>query len=193
MARLGPYGKGKVWELRVGFIKGEAAFLSDDSFCSPPRGLQLRTAHSPEPHGGTSSSISSIQLHGPEAGSVLQNAGSRSLAGAQDGGGRQRVGSFKSDLEAMGTCSRLTANWGSAFSCSSSSLTSVGLFVCGNVHAWLLPLICLLLRGRSSVSFSIVCRQKDKERKSRLSLFLTKSGSHENVSPHKKENAPANK
>ncbi|KAM9322120.1 regulator of G-protein signaling 18 [Pholidichthys leucotaenia] len=29
-------------------------------------------------------------------------------------------------------------------------------------------------------------RQKDKERKSRLSLFLTKSGSHENVSPHKK-------
>ncbi|CAF96332.1 unnamed protein product [Tetraodon nigroviridis] len=34
--------------------------------------------------------------------------------------------------------------------------------------------------------------QKDKERKSRLSLFLTKSGSHENVSPHKKKNAPAN-
>ncbi|KAF3699081.1 Regulator of G-protein signaling 18 [Channa argus] len=32
-------------------------------------------------------------------------------------------------------------------------------------------------------------RQKDKERKSRLSLFLTKSGSHENVSPHKKTNA----
>ncbi|XP_032422340.1 regulator of G-protein signaling 18 [Xiphophorus hellerii] len=31
-------------------------------------------------------------------------------------------------------------------------------------------------------------RQKDKERKSRLSLFLTKSGSHENVSPHKKTN-----
>ncbi|XP_060940316.1 regulator of G-protein signaling 18 [Limanda limanda] len=30
--------------------------------------------------------------------------------------------------------------------------------------------------------------QKDKERKSRLSLFLTKSGSHENVSPHKKTN-----
>ncbi|XP_006786933.1 regulator of G-protein signaling 18 [Neolamprologus brichardi] len=29
-------------------------------------------------------------------------------------------------------------------------------------------------------------RQKDKERKSRLSLFLTKSGSHENVSPSKK-------
>lgn len=28
--------------------------------------------------------------------------------------------------------------------------------------------------------------QKDKERRSRLSLFLTKSGSHENVSPHKK-------
>lgn len=38
-----------------------------------------------------------------------------------------------------------------------------------------------------------VCRQKDKERKSRLSLFLTKSGSHENVSPHKKKTAPANK
>lgn len=34
--------------------------------------------------------------------------------------------------------------------------------------------------------FSLVCRQKDKERKSRLSLFLTKSGSHENVSPSKK-------
>lgn len=32
------------------------------------------------------------------------------------------------------------------------------------------------------------CRHKDKERKSRLSLFLTKSGSHENVSPHKKTN-----
>lgn len=32
-------------------------------------------------------------------------------------------------------------------------------------------------------------RQKDKERKSRLSLFLTKSGSHENVSPHKMTNA----
>lgn len=31
-------------------------------------------------------------------------------------------------------------------------------------------------------------RLKDKERKSRLSLFLTKSGSHENVSPHKKTN-----
>ncbi|CAK6952205.1 regulator of G-protein signaling 18 [Scomber scombrus] len=31
-------------------------------------------------------------------------------------------------------------------------------------------------------------RQKDKERKSRLSLFLTKSGSHENVSSHKKTN-----
>ncbi|CAL1579944.1 unnamed protein product [Knipowitschia caucasica] len=29
-------------------------------------------------------------------------------------------------------------------------------------------------------------RHKDKERRSRLSLFLTKSGSHENVSPHKK-------
>ncbi|XP_049454246.1 regulator of G-protein signaling 18 [Epinephelus fuscoguttatus] len=36
-------------------------------------------------------------------------------------------------------------------------------------------------------------RQKDKERKSRLSLFLTKSGSHENVSPHKKTNTtPSN-
>ncbi|XP_055359859.1 regulator of G-protein signaling 18 [Betta splendens] len=32
-------------------------------------------------------------------------------------------------------------------------------------------------------------RLKDKERKSRLSLFLTKSGSHENVSPQKKTNA----
>ncbi|KAG7999347.1 Regulator of G-protein signaling 18, partial [Nibea albiflora] len=37
------------------------------------------------------------------------------------------------------------------------------------------------------VFFFSVCRQKDKERKSRLSLFLTKSGSHENVSPHKKD------
>lgn len=36
-------------------------------------------------------------------------------------------------------------------------------------------------------------REKDKERKSRLSLFLTKSGSHENVSPHKKTNTtPSN-
>ncbi|XP_061588891.1 regulator of G-protein signaling 18 [Cololabis saira] len=36
-------------------------------------------------------------------------------------------------------------------------------------------------------------RQKDKERKSRLSLFLTKSGSHENVSPLKKTNTtPSN-
>ncbi|XP_033839079.2 regulator of G-protein signaling 18 [Periophthalmus magnuspinnatus] len=34
-------------------------------------------------------------------------------------------------------------------------------------------------------------RHKDKERKSRLSLFLTKSGSHENVSPHKKTNTPS--
>ncbi|XP_034039694.1 regulator of G-protein signaling 18 [Thalassophryne amazonica] len=31
-------------------------------------------------------------------------------------------------------------------------------------------------------------QHKDKERKSRLSLFLTKSGSHENVSPHKSTN-----
>ncbi|XP_037537530.1 regulator of G-protein signaling 18 [Nematolebias whitei] len=31
-------------------------------------------------------------------------------------------------------------------------------------------------------------RQKNKERKSRLGLFLTKSGSHENVSPHKTTN-----
>ncbi|XP_072297292.1 regulator of G-protein signaling 18 [Eucyclogobius newberryi] len=36
-------------------------------------------------------------------------------------------------------------------------------------------------------------RHKDKERKSRLSLFLTKSGSHENVSPHKKTNTPSRK
>ncbi|XP_076001023.1 regulator of G-protein signaling 18 [Genypterus blacodes] len=35
-------------------------------------------------------------------------------------------------------------------------------------------------------------RLKDKERKSRLSLFLTKSGSHENVSPHKKTNPTPN-
>ncbi|XP_034558369.1 regulator of G-protein signaling 18 isoform X3 [Notolabrus celidotus] len=35
-------------------------------------------------------------------------------------------------------------------------------------------------------------RQKEKERKSRLSLFLTKSGSHENVSPHKKTNTTPN-
>ncbi|XP_037315305.1 regulator of G-protein signaling 18 [Pungitius pungitius] len=35
-------------------------------------------------------------------------------------------------------------------------------------------------------------RQKDKERKSRLSLFLTKSGSHENVSPNKKTNTTTN-
>lgn len=57
----------------------------------------------PDRHGDTSSSISSIQLRGPEAGSVLQNAESRSLAGAKDEGRRQRVGSFKSDLEAMVT------------------------------------------------------------------------------------------
>lgn len=38
-----------------------------------------------------------------------------------------------------------------------------------------------------------VGRQKDKERKSRLSLFLTKSGSHENVSPHKKTNMAPSK
>ena len=41
--------------------------------------------------------------------------------------------------------------------------------------------------------FSPVCRQKDKERKSRLSLFLTKSGSHENVSPSKKTNTTPSK
>ncbi|TWW72803.1 Regulator of G-protein signaling 18 [Takifugu flavidus] len=35
-------------------------------------------------------------------------------------------------------------------------------------------------------------RQKDKERTSRLSLFLAKSGSHENVSPHKTTNSTAN-
>lgn len=35
------------------------------------------------------------------------------------------------------------------------------------------------------------CGHKDKERRSRLSLFLTKSGSHENVSPHKKTNTPS--
>lgn len=74
---------------------------------SPPRGLQLHTAHSPDRHGDTSSSISSIQLHGPEAGSVLQNAESRSLAGAGDEGRQQQVGSFKPDLEAMVTSSRL--------------------------------------------------------------------------------------
>lgn len=75
----------------------------------PPGGLQLRTAHSPERHGDTSSSISSIQLHGAEAGSVLQNAGSRSLAGAEDEGRQQRVGAFKSDLEAMVPSSRSIA------------------------------------------------------------------------------------
>lgn len=36
-------------------------------------------------------------------------------------------------------------------------------------------------------------RQKDKERTSRLSLFLAKSGSHENVSPHKTTNSTGNK
>lgn len=36
-------------------------------------------------------------------------------------------------------------------------------------------------------------RQKDKERKGRLSLFLTKSGSHENVSPNKKTAPPASR
>lgn len=42
-------------------------------------------------------------------------------------------------------------------------------------------------RWNSDVPFDfLVRRQKDKERRSRLSLFLTKSGSHENVSPHKK-------
>lgn len=41
--------------------------------------------------------------------------------------------------------------------------------------------------------FSSVRRQKDKERKSRLSLFLTKSGSHENVSPTKKTNTAPSK
>ena len=41
--------------------------------------------------------------------------------------------------------------------------------------------------------FSSVRRQKDKERKSRLSLFLTKSGSHENVSPNKKTNTTPSK
>ncbi len=45
----------------------------------------------------------------------------------------------------------------------------------------------------TSCIFSSVCRQKDKERKSRLSLFLTKSGSHENVSPHKKTNTTPSK
>ncbi|XP_056149806.1 regulator of G-protein signaling 18-like [Lampris incognitus] len=37
-----------------------------------------------------------------------------------------------------------------------------------------------------------LCRLKDKERKSRLSLFLTKSGSHENVSPDKRTNTASN-
>lgn len=36
-------------------------------------------------------------------------------------------------------------------------------------------------------------RQKDKERKSRLSLFLTKSGSHENVSHNQKTNTASTK
>lgn len=36
-------------------------------------------------------------------------------------------------------------------------------------------------------------KDKDKDKRGRLSLFLTKSGSHENVSPHKKKNAPASK
>ncbi|KAM3866019.1 regulator of G-protein signaling 18 [Diretmus argenteus] len=35
-------------------------------------------------------------------------------------------------------------------------------------------------------------RLKDKDRKSRLSLFLTKSGSHENVSPDKRTNTASN-
>lgn len=53
-------------------------------------GLQL----SPDRHGDASSSISSIQLRGSEGGSVLQNAGSRSLAGGEDEGRRRQVGSL---------------------------------------------------------------------------------------------------
>lgn len=111
-----------------GFIKGEAGSPSDDLvFFPPPRGLQPRTA--PDRHGDTSSSISSIQPHGPEAGSVLQNAESRSLADAEDEGRQQRVGSFTSDLEAMVAGSRLTDR----------------LSKRARVCVWLLPLICWLL------------------------------------------------
>lgn len=166
-----------------GFIKGEAGSPSDDLvFFPPPRGLQPRTA--PDRHGDTSSSISSIQPHGPEAGSVLQNAESRSLAGAEDEGRQQRVGSFTSDLEAMVASSRLTDRL--------SKRARVCVCVASTAH--LLAALCFYLCGTSSVFVVGVRRQKDKERKSRLSLFLTKSGSHENVSPRKKNNnTPANK
>lgn len=44
----------------------------------------------------------------PEAGSALQNAESRSLAAdAEDEARQQRVGSFRSDLEAMVASTRL--------------------------------------------------------------------------------------
>lgn len=50
-------------------------------------GLPLRTpATDRQQHGDASLSISSIQLHGPEGGSVFQNVWSRRLAGTKDEG-----------------------------------------------------------------------------------------------------------
>lgn len=57
-------------------------------------GLPLCTATSLEEHGDASFSISSIQLHGPEGGSIFQNAWSRGLAGTDDEGRQQQVGLF---------------------------------------------------------------------------------------------------
>lgn len=45
-----------------------------------------------EQHGDASFSISSIQLHGPEGGSIFQNARSTRLAGTKDEGRQQQVG-----------------------------------------------------------------------------------------------------
>lgn len=55
-----------------------------------------------EQHGDASFSISSIQLHGPEGGSVFQNARSRGLAGSEDEGRQQRVGRLTFDLGMSG-------------------------------------------------------------------------------------------
>lgn len=117
---------------------------------------------------------------------MLSPGASRQALKMKDGSGGLVL--FPSDSEATGASTGLIVFKLSAV------VANLCVCVCVLERVWLLPLSCwpalyFLLCGTSSV----LCRQKEKERKSRLSLFLTKSGSHENVSPQKKKPPPANK
>lgn len=75
-------------------------FFSNELFAALPFFFFFFDAQ--EQHGDASFSISSIQLHGPEGGSVFQNARSRGLAGSEDEGRQQRVGRLTFDLGMSG-------------------------------------------------------------------------------------------